>query len=141
MHDTGFFSLINTGFSEEEVQRQYDIGQGFFELPFEEKGKPEYRCDFTKGNYFGYRQVSKSFKSCARLIANTNTKSPSAQAHEKTIMSTDVLDNVESINIAKFIPEYKNEAFHPFFNPYKDEIEVFSRVCFPSRFCGSPSIL
>lgn len=43
-------------------------------------------------------------------------------------MSTDVLDNVESVNIAKFIPEYKNEAFHPFFNPFKHEIEAFSRV-------------
>ena len=43
-------------------------------------------------------------------------------------MSTDVLDNVESINIAKFIPEYKNEAFHPFFEPFRSEIETFSRV-------------
>ena len=43
-------------------------------------------------------------------------------------MSTDVLDNVESVNIAKFIPEYANEAFHPFFNPFKDEIEDFSRA-------------
>ena len=57
VHETGFFSLINTGFSEEEVQRQYDIGQGFFNLPVEDKGQPQYRCDFTKGNYFGYRAV------------------------------------------------------------------------------------
>ncbi|KAL2107982.1 hypothetical protein VUR80DRAFT_4423 [Thermomyces stellatus] len=104
VHKTGFFSLINTGFSEEEVQRQYDIGQGFFNLPLEEKAQPQYRCDFTKGNYFGYRA-----------------------AHEKTIMSTDVLDNVESINIAKFIPEYKDEPFHPFFEPFRAEIETFSR--------------
>jgi gibberellin 2-oxidase len=43
-------------------------------------------------------------------------------------MSTDVLDNVESVNIPKFIPHYENEPFHPFFNPYKAEIEAFSRV-------------
>jgi len=43
-------------------------------------------------------------------------------------MSTDVLDNVESFNIAKFIPQYANEAFHPFFEPYRAEIEAFSRV-------------
>lgn len=43
-------------------------------------------------------------------------------------MSTDVLDNVESINIAKFIPEYKDEPFHPFFEPFRAEIETFSRV-------------
>lgn len=57
VHDTGFFSLVNTGFSEEEVQRQYDIGQGFFNLPVEDKGQSQYRCDFSKGNYFGYRAV------------------------------------------------------------------------------------
>ncbi|PKS06147.1 hypothetical protein jhhlp_007464 [Lomentospora prolificans] len=104
VHETGFFSLINTGFSPEEVERQYDIGQGFFDLPMTERDLPQYRCDFTKGNYFGYRP-----------------------AHEKTIMSTDVLDNVESVNVAKFIPEYANEPFHPFFHPYKAEIEAFSR--------------
>ncbi|MBE3042678.1 hypothetical protein IMZ48_08900 [Candidatus Bathyarchaeota archaeon] len=48
-------------------------------------------------------------------------------------MSTDVLDNVESINIAKFIPEYKDEAFHPFFNPLREEIEAFSRVGVPLK--------
>lgn len=57
VHETGFFSLINTGFSAEEVQRQYDIGQDFFNLPPQEKGKPQFRCDFTQGNYFGYRAV------------------------------------------------------------------------------------
>jgi gibberellin 2-oxidase len=58
VHETGFFTLINTGFSSEEVQRQYDIGQEYFGLPKENKGDPKYRCDFTKGNYFGYRAVS-----------------------------------------------------------------------------------
>lgn len=43
-------------------------------------------------------------------------------------MSTDVLDNVESVNVPKFIPHYDNEPFHPFFHPYKAEIEAFSRV-------------
>ena len=43
-------------------------------------------------------------------------------------MGTEVLDNVESVNIAKFIPEYANEPFHPFFEPFKGEIEKFSRV-------------
>jgi hypothetical protein len=43
-------------------------------------------------------------------------------------MSTDVLDNVESVNIPKFIPHYESEPFHPFFKPYQAEIEAFSRV-------------
>lgn len=54
-------------------------------------------------------------------------------------MSTDVLDNVESVNIAKFIPEYTNEAFHPFFNPFKGEIEAFTRVRLrPSSYIPTP---
>ena len=48
---------MGTGLTEEEVQRQYNIGQAFFDLPAEEKGRAEYRCDFTVGNYFGYRAV------------------------------------------------------------------------------------
>jgi len=54
---TGFFSVIGTGFTDEEVTRQYDIGQAFFDSPLEEKNKPELTCDFSKGNYFGYRAV------------------------------------------------------------------------------------
>lgn len=57
VHKTGFFSLINTGFSREEVERQYDIGQGFFSLPLEDKNREDNRCDFAVGNYFGYRPV------------------------------------------------------------------------------------
>lgn len=58
VHETGFFSVIGTGLTEEEVQRQYNIGQAFFDLPAEEKDLPQYKCDFTVGNYFGYRAVS-----------------------------------------------------------------------------------
>jgi isopenicillin N synthase-like dioxygenase len=57
VHNTGFFSIIGTGFTQEEVDRQYDIGSAYFNLPLEESGDPKYRCDFTKGNYFGYRAV------------------------------------------------------------------------------------
>jgi isopenicillin N synthase-like dioxygenase len=54
---TGFFSVTGTGFTDEEVTRQYSIGQAYFNRPVEEKAKPELRCDFGKGNYFGYRAV------------------------------------------------------------------------------------
>lgn len=57
VHHTGFFSVTGTGFTEDEVQRQYEIGQAFFDLPDEERDKPGLRCDFGKGNYFGYRAV------------------------------------------------------------------------------------
>jgi len=55
---TGFFSVIGTGFMDEEVIRQFSIGQAFFDSPLEEKNIPELKCDFGKGNYFGYRAVS-----------------------------------------------------------------------------------
>lgn len=58
MQTTGFFSLINTGFAPEEVQRQYDIGQSFFDLPNETKNREDFLVDFSRGNYFGYKPVS-----------------------------------------------------------------------------------
>ena len=42
-------------------------------------------------------------------------------------MGTEVLDNVESVNIPKFIPENVNEPFQPFLQQYRSEIENFSR--------------
>ena len=43
-------------------------------------------------------------------------------------MGTNVMSNVESVNIPKFIPQYKDEPFHPFFEHFRSEIERFSRV-------------
>jgi isopenicillin N synthase-like dioxygenase len=104
VHTTGFFSVIGTGLTQQEVDRQYDIGQAYFNLPLEEKGDPEYRCDFANGNYFGYRA-----------------------AYEKKIMGADVLDNVESVNIPKFISSNKHEPFHPYLRQFQTEIEDFSK--------------
>ncbi|KAF2751437.1 Clavaminate synthase-like protein [Sporormia fimetaria CBS 119925] len=104
VHSTGFFSITGTGFTQEEVDRQYDIGQAYFNLPLEERADPKYRCDFTQGNYFGYRA-----------------------ANEKKIMGTDIMDNVESVNVPKFIPDYENEPFHPYLRQFRAEIEDFSR--------------
>lgn len=42
--------MTGTGLTEEEIQRQYDIGQAFFALPHEEKAQPRYKCDFASGN-------------------------------------------------------------------------------------------
>ncbi|KAF2103319.1 2OG-Fe(II) oxygenase superfamily protein [Rhizodiscina lignyota] len=104
VHETGFFSVTGAGLTQEDIERQYDIGQAFFNLPVEEKNKPEYKCDFAQGNYFGYR------------------------AHnEKKVMGTDVKDIVEAFNFAKFIPQNAAEPFHPFFEPYRKEIENFSK--------------
>jgi isopenicillin N synthase-like dioxygenase len=42
-------------------------------------------------------------------------------------MSTPILDNVESVNIPKFIPSNTHEPFHPYLHPFSPEIESFSR--------------
>lgn len=105
IRDTGFFSLVNTGFEPDEVQRQYDIGQSFFDLPSEEKDKEQYAVDFSNGNYFGYKRPN-----------------------EKTVRGTQVRDNVETLNIPKFIKSNEHEPFHPHLEPFRDEIEAFSRV-------------
>lgn len=104
VHTTGFFSVIGTGLTQQKVDRQYDIGQAYFNLPLEEKGDCAHRCDFANGNYFGYRA-----------------------AYEKKIMGTDVLDNVESVNIPKFISSNEHEPFHPYLRQFRSEIEDFSR--------------
>lgn len=86
------------------MDRQYDIAQAFFDLQLQEKDKPQYRCDFAAGNYFGYRPT-----------------------HEKRIMDTDVLNIEESFNVPKFIPNNAREPFHEFFEAFRDEVEDFSR--------------
>lgn len=59
-----------------------------------------------------------------KLFANCN----SSQNNDKKMMGTNVLSNVESVNIPKFIPQYAEQPFHPFFETYRTEIEDFSRV-------------
>lgn len=89
---TGFFSVTGTGFTEEEVTRQFSIGQAYFNRPLEEKNKPELKCDFGKGNYFGYRPVSCNLNRVkGESIANEE------KACEKKIQGTEVLDNIESV--------------------------------------------
>lgn len=122
MHTTGFFSLVNTGFTPAEVQRQYDIAQQYFSLPEAEKGREGQLCDFTQGNYFGYRPVRTDGG------RKEEKRADDLQAHHKTVRGTEVRDNAESVNIPKFIPAYASEPFHPFFEPFRDEIEAFSRV-------------
>jgi len=50
------------------------------------------------------------------------------QPFEKTLHGTDVLDNVELVNIPKYTASNAEEPFHPHFEVYNSEIEAFSRV-------------
>lgn len=53
---------------QQEIDRQYDIGNAYFNLPLETKGDPKYRCDFAQGNYFGYRAVSKALAAIRNTV-------------------------------------------------------------------------
>jgi hypothetical protein len=104
--------------------QQYSIAQTFFDLPKEERDKPELRCDFGKGNYFGFRAVSSMYN----LSGKSYLLKKKIQSGEKKVMGTAVLDNVESWNFPKYIPELTREPRHNFFKVYETEIEDFSRV-------------
>ncbi|KAM0544380.1 hypothetical protein ACHAPJ_011839 [Fusarium lateritium] len=93
----GFFYVVGHGFSDEEVQRQYALCQGFFELPLEEKLR--YECDTARGDFRGYKP-----QSTGELAGR---------------------DNDERYNIPKFTPEHKRD--HPqLITDHLDEIRDFS---------------
>lgn len=51
--EVGFWIVTNTGFTQEEIDHQFALGQTFFEQGLEEKKSVP--CDFENGGYFGYR--------------------------------------------------------------------------------------
>ncbi|GFZ52085.1 hypothetical protein JCM24511_09858 [Saitozyma sp. JCM 24511] len=53
----GFFYVINYGISQEAVDRQFALGQRFYELPLKEKNK--YIPDLENGEYNGYRPAGR----------------------------------------------------------------------------------
>ena len=53
----GFFYVTNYGISQDAVDRQFALGQAFYELPLEEKLK--YTPDLDSGNYNGYRPAGR----------------------------------------------------------------------------------
>lgn len=53
----GFFYVTNYGVSQEAVDKQFALGQKFYELPLEEKLK--YEPDLENGNYNGYRPAGR----------------------------------------------------------------------------------
>jgi isopenicillin N synthase-like dioxygenase len=53
----GFFYVTNFGVSQEAVDRQFALGQKFYELPLEEKLK--YEPDLDGGDYNGYRPAGR----------------------------------------------------------------------------------
>ncbi|KAG6861806.1 hypothetical protein C0995_011686 [Termitomyces sp. Mi166 len=97
----GFWVVTGHDIEEKEVDMQLAIGNTFFKQSLEEKRKVV--CDFTVGNNFGYREPT-------RLIGNT-----------------DVKENMEALNIPKYIPHYASVPRHDLINRFEDEIAPFYR--------------
>ncbi|ORY27485.1 hypothetical protein BCR39DRAFT_538233 [Naematelia encephala] len=102
--DVGFWIVTNTGFSEEEIEQQFAIGQAFFDLPLAERQSNP--CDFANGGYFGYRG-----------------------AWERTINGTDVKDNMELLNLPKYTSDYTDAPRHEIFREHEAIIADFHRRC------------
>jgi hypothetical protein len=71
----GFWSVVNTGIDDDRVLRQFSIGNTFFKESLEEKRR--FPCNFSEGEYFGYRENS-------RWIGDTG-----------------VMENIEMVMLAK----------------------------------------
>ena len=53
----GFFYVTNFGISQEAVDRQFSLGQQFYELPLQEK--LQYEPNLDAGDYNGYRPAGR----------------------------------------------------------------------------------
>ncbi|KAJ5162109.1 hypothetical protein N7492_007501 [Penicillium capsulatum] len=100
IQNIGFFYITNFGLSQEDVDRQFSIGNEIFKLPTDEKLK--YRADLEQGGYNGYKPMG-----LREIVPG-------------------VYDNTEIYNIPKFTPEY--ERAHPdIVNNNRPVIESFAR--------------
>jgi isopenicillin N synthase-like dioxygenase len=100
-HNTGFWVVTGHGITDDEVNRQLSVGQAFYKTPLEDKR--QYPCNFAEGSYMGYREP-------IRFIADTNVK-----------------ENHESLNIAKFTESGCRFPLHSFMVPFECEIAAFQK--------------
>lgn len=108
VQNDGFWAVVGTGISDDEVYRMFALGRHFFEHYSEEEKKVQ-EVNFADGNYFGYK-----------IVGNKN------------FFGTDIKDNVETFNIAKFTRDglYEDYFKQRFIKQYRDELEAFSRKSF-----------
>ncbi|EIN14527.1 flavonol synthase [Punctularia strigosozonata HHB-11173 SS5] len=96
----GFFYVKNFNISQERVNRQFAIGQAFYELPLEEKLK--YVPDLDNGQYNGYRPAG------------------------RRIIQGGLRDRTEVYNIPKFNGDFPQNHPAPVAD-HIEEIEEFAR--------------
>ncbi|KAJ5388154.1 hypothetical protein N7509_010695 [Penicillium cosmopolitanum] len=105
LHDAvtrvGFWVVVGHGLGDDQVLRQFSIGNAFFKESLDEKRS--FPCNFAEGEYFGYRE------------------------NERWIGDTGVKDNVEMLNIPKAIPEWDSVPKHRITRQNYPEIAKFHR--------------
>ncbi|CAH2354539.1 putative 2-oxoglutarate-dependent dioxygenase FG08081 [[Candida] railenensis] len=101
----GFWAAVGTGISEEEINDQFKLGSKFFS-DYELDDKSRQLVNFEEGNYFGYKPKD-----------------------IKTVFGTDVKDNVETLNIAKFTKagDYDEYFKQNYIHDYREQLELVSR--------------
>ncbi|KAE8154398.1 hypothetical protein BDV25DRAFT_135834 [Aspergillus avenaceus] len=105
VHHIGFFYITNFGLTQDQIDRQFAIGQELFELS--ETEKLRHRADLEAGNYNGYRPLG-----AIEILPGLR-------------------DNIELYNVFKFIPRY--ERSHPdVIRRHYAEIEHFHRFIYSS---------
>ncbi|ODV81371.1 flavonol synthase [Suhomyces tanzawaensis NRRL Y-17324] len=106
-HD-GFWAVTNSGISEEEIFEIFAYGKHFFDdYTLEQKRAVE--VDFASGNYFGYKPIA-----------------------NKALFGTEVRDNLETFNIAKFTLDGRFSQYHAndFIQNHQRKLEHISRKAF-----------
>ena len=104
----GFWAVVGGDITKSDMDKAFLFGQYFFENYTDEE-KKRLEVDFSNGNYFGYKVKG-----------------------NKNIFGTDVVDNVETLNIAKFTQDNRYQEYlkHKFVQVYRNELEAISRKSF-----------
>lgn len=104
----GFWAVINSDVTEEDIAEAFSYGKHFFE-DYTDEEKKAVEVDFTTGNYFGYKVRG-----------------------NKKVFGTEVRDNTETLNIAKFTKTHDFDEYHQneFIQAHKKKLEQISRNSF-----------
>lgn len=105
VQDDGFWAVIGSGISQDEINDQFALGKEFFDN-YSLEDKLSQKVDFAAGNYFGYKPY-----------------------HDQTVFGTDVRDNIETLNIAKFTKggEFEHLYKQTFIHDEREKLEFISR--------------
>ena len=108
LNSDGFWAVINGGFDQNDINEAFAYGRSFFE-DYTEEEKKALEVDFTTGNYFGYKVRG-----------------------NKPVFGTQVRDNTETLNIAKFTKDDTFAEYHKnnFIQNNHDKLAQLSRKVF-----------